>query len=88
MMSPPRATWTPPLPSRASVLSAIVLTFLASTSPAPLRNWIWAKVILPSRDTAAPRANGSPTASTSGDFAISARTRSISGRLPASSTRP
>ena len=48
MMSPPSATCTPPLPSSASVSSAIVLTFLASTSPAPLRNWIWANVILPS----------------------------------------
>ena len=88
MMSPPSATWTPPLPSSASVSSAIVLTASGSTSPAPLRNWIWANVILPSLETGAPRANGSPTASTSGDFSISARTASICGRLPASSTRP
>ena len=54
MMSPPSATWTPPLPSSASVSSAIVLTFAASTSPEPLRNWIWANVILPSLETGAP----------------------------------
>ena len=58
MMSPPSATWTPPWPSSASVSSAIVLTAAASTSPAPSRNWICAKVILPSSETGAPRANG------------------------------
>ena len=86
MMSPPSATWTPPLPSSASVSSAIVLIAAGSTSPPPLRNWIVANVILPSSETAAPRASGSPTASTSGDFSIFARTASISVRL--SSTRP
>ena len=88
MTSPPSATWTPPLPSSASVSSAIVLTCAGSTSPAPLRNWICANVIFPSWETGAPRANGSPTASTSGDFSISATTRSICGRLAASSTPP
>ena len=86
MMSPPSATWTPPLPSSSSVFSAIVLIAAGSASPAPLASWIWANVILPSWETGAPSANGSPTASTSGDFAISARTASISARL--SSTRP
>ena len=86
MMSPPSATWTPPLPSSLSVSSAIVLTAAGSTSPAPLRNWIWAKVILPSFETGAPSASGSPTARTSGDFAISLRTASISARW--SSTLP
>ena len=88
MMSPPSATWTPPWPSSASVSSAIVLTAAASTSPAPSRNWICAKVILPSCETGAPAAKGSPTASTSGDFSISARTSSICGRFAASSTPP
>ena len=88
MMSPPSATWTPPSPSSASVSSAIVLTAATSTSPAPSRNWICANVILPSSETGAPSANGSPTASTSGDFAISSRTCSIAGRLPSSSTPP
>ena len=88
MMSPPSATWTPPWPSSASVFSAISLICLTSASPAAPRNWIVAKVILPSCETGAPSANGSPTASTSGDFAISARTFSICGRLPASSTPP
>ena len=37
-------------------------------------------MILPSLETGAPRANGSPTESTSGDFLISARARSICGR--------
>ena len=66
--------------------SAIVLICAGSTSPGASRNWIWANVILPSGETGAPLANGSPTASTSGDFAISARTASICARL--SSTRP
>ena len=86
MVSPPSATWTPPLPSSASVFSAIVLICAGSTSPGALRNWIWANVILPSWETGAPLANGSSTASTSGDFAISLRTASICVRL--SSTRP
>ena len=81
MMSPPSATWTPPSPSSLSVSSAIVLIPAGSASPAPLASWIWAKVILPSSETGAPSANGSPTASTSGDFSISARTASISVRL-------
>ena len=81
MMSPPSATWTPPLPSSASVSSAIVLIAAGSASPPPLRSWIWAKVILPSSETGAPLASGSATASTSGDFAISLRTASISARL-------
>ena len=88
IMSPPSATWTPPLPSSASVSSAIVLTSAGSTSPACLRNWICAKVIRPSCETGAPSANGSATASTSGDFSISARTASIRGLLAASSTLP
>ena len=81
MMSPPSATWTPPWPSSASVFSAISLICLTSASPAAPRNWIVAKVILPSFETGAPSANGSPTASTSGDFAISARTFSICGLI-------
>ncbi len=88
MMSPPSATWTPPLPSSASVSSAIVLIAAGSASPPPLRSWIWAKVILPSSETGAPLANGSATASTSGDFAISLRTASICGAVAASSTLP
>jgi len=70
------------------VSSAIVLIAAGSASPPPLRSWIWAKVILPSSETGAPFANGSLTARTSGDFAISARARSIGARLPASSTPP
>ena len=81
MMSPPSATWTPPLPSSSSTSSAIVLTGLGSTSPGGFLNWIWANVILPSRETGAPSANGSATASTSGDFLIAAVTASISARL-------
>ncbi len=84
--SPPRATWTPPAPSSLSVFSAIVLMTFGSASPEALRNWIGANVIRPSSETGAPFANGSPTPSTSGDFAISARTRSISARC--SSTFP
>src|SRR5919108_543559 len=75
------ANSTPSRPSSFSVSSAIVLTLAGSTSPAPLRNWICANVILPSWDTGAPRANGSPTASTSGDFSIVAIVRSISERV-------
>ena len=81
MMSPPSATWTPPSPSSASVSSAIVLIAAGSASPPPFRSWICANVILPSSETGAPWASGSPTASTSGDFAISLRTASISVRL-------
>ena len=74
MMSPPSATWTPPLPSSVSVSSAIVLTFAGVDVAGAL-----AELDLGERDPAVlgdgrARANGSPTASTSGDFAISART--------------
>ena len=88
MMSPPSATWTPFLPSSASVFSAIVLTAFTSTSPPPFLNWICAKVIVPSLETGAPSANGSPTASTSGEAAIFSRAASIVGLLAASSTLP
>ena len=88
MMSPPSATWTPPCPSSFRVLSAIVLTCLTSTSPAPWRNWICANVIRPSFETGAPCANGSPTESTAGDFLISPIAFSICGRWLAASTLP
>ena len=88
MTSPPSATWTPPWPSSSSTFSAIVLTGAGGTSPGAARNWICAKVILPSGETGAPSANGSATASTSGDFLISATARSIVGRLASSSTPP
>ena len=86
MMSPPSATWRPPLPSISRTFSAISLTGFGSTSPGGSLNWIWANVIRPSLETGAPSANGSATASTSGDFLISAVTASISARL--SSTLP
>ena len=88
MMSPPSATWTPPCPSSFRVSSAIVLTCLTSTSPAPWRNWICANVIRPSFETGAPSANGSLTVRTAGDFSISPIAFSICGRWLAASTLP